>query len=82
MYFFEFENRKLCLDATKETDRKGRLLNHSRTNSNVYPRVHTIDGYPHIVFYAKDIIRPQQELVYDYGDRSKKSIDDNRWLTV
>eukprot|EP00794_Sanderia_malayensis_P014323 gene14323-15812_t len=33
-YFFQFKNKKYCVDATKESERLGRLLNHSKTDSN------------------------------------------------
>ena len=80
MFFFEFRNDKLCVDATNENDRKGRLLNHSKKNFNVVAALHITDDYPHIVFHAARKILPSEELVYDYGDTSKKSLDAHGWL--
>ena len=40
----------LCIDATAESDRLARLLNHSKKKSNVSPRLYPIDGVPHIIF--------------------------------
>ncbi|XP_062511210.1 N-lysine methyltransferase KMT5A-A-like isoform X2 [Corticium candelabrum] len=35
MYYFKFKGKSLCVDATKDNGRMGRLLNHSKTRSNV-----------------------------------------------
>ena len=80
MFFFEFRNKKLCVDATNDNDRKGRLLNHSKKNFNVVASLHIVDDYPHIVFHAAGKILPSEELVYNYGDTSKKSLDAHGWL--
>lgn len=80
MYFFEFKNKKYCVDATKESDRLGRLLNHSKTSSNVCTKLFPIDGMPYLILVASDVIEPDQELLYDYGDRSQRSLDTHPWL--
>ena len=39
MFFFEHLKKKYCVDATLETERMGRLLNHSRKNPNLITKV-------------------------------------------
>lgn len=80
MYFFEFKNTKYCVDATKETNRLGRLLNHSKTNNNVHTKIFPIKDIPHLILCASRDIEVGEELLYDYGDRSKKSAEHHPWL--
>lgn len=39
MFFFEFKNQRWCIDATKETSWKGRLINHSFLRPNLRTEV-------------------------------------------
>ena len=80
MYFFSYKNKKHCIDATAESDRFGRLLNHSKTASNVSSRLFPINDVPYLILYATEDVEAGVELVFDYGDRSKKSLEDNPWL--
>ena len=80
MFFFKSQDQSLCVDATCETLSKGRLINHSIKDQNVRPRVMKHRGYPRIVFVAKRDIGVGEELLYDYGDRSAKSLEDHPWL--
>lgn len=67
------------VDATKETDRLGRLINHSKCG-NCQTKLHDIDGVPHLILIASRDIKAGEELLYDYGDRSKASIEAHPWL--
>jgi histone-lysine N-methyltransferase SETD8 len=67
------------IDATTESSRLGRLVNHSRFG-NLGPKVIEILGLPRIVLIAKSDIKEGEELTYDYGDRSKKSLIYHPWL--
>lgn len=67
------------VDATKETDRLGRLINHSK-NGNCQTKLHDINGIPHLILVASRDIEEGEELLYDYGDRSKASIAAHPWL--
>lgn len=67
------------IDSTKETGRLGRLVNHSK-NGNCQTRLHPIDGTPHLILVASKDISIDEELLYDYGDRSKASISAHPWL--
>uniref|UniRef100_A0A3P8UGD2 [histone H4]-lysine(20) N-methyltransferase n=1 Tax=Amphiprion percula TaxID=161767 RepID=A0A3P8UGD2_AMPPE len=79
MYYFQYQSKTYCVDATKETSRLGRLINHSKTG-NCQTRLHPIDGIPHLILVASKDIEAEEELLYDYGDRSKASISAHPWL--
>ncbi|XP_041643876.1 lysine methyltransferase 5Ab [Cheilinus undulatus] len=79
MYYFQYQAKTYCVDATKETDRLGRLINHSK-NGNCQTKLHPIDGTPHLILVASKDIKAEEELLYDYGDRSKSSILAHPWL--
>ena len=68
------------IDATKDTGRYGRLVNHSRKTPNLVTRVITNGESPRLFLIAKYDIEPGVELLYDYGDRSKKSLELFPWL--
>lgn len=67
------------MDATKESTRLGRLLNHSK-NGNCQTKLHDMDGIPHLILVASRDIESEEELLYDHGDRSKESISAHPWL--
>ncbi|XP_007570899.1 N-lysine methyltransferase KMT5A-A [Poecilia formosa] len=79
MYYFQYLCKTYCVDATKETDRMGRLINHSK-NGNCQTKLHDINGVPHLILVASRDIDKGEELLYDYGDRSKASIAAHPWL--
>ncbi|MCI4392530.1 hypothetical protein PGIGA_G00146920 [Pangasianodon gigas] len=79
MYYFRYKNHTYCVDATKETNRLGRLINHSK-NGNCQTRLHNINGVPHLILVASRDIKAEEELLYDYGDRSKEAIAAHPWL--
>ncbi|KAM4808484.1 N-lysine methyltransferase KMT5A [Rhinophrynus dorsalis] len=79
MYYFQYLNKTYCVDATKETSRLGRLINHSKTG-NCHTKLHNINSVPHLILIASRDIKAGEELLYDYGDRSKSSIEAHPWL--
>ncbi|XP_072387639.1 N-lysine methyltransferase KMT5A-A-like [Diabrotica undecimpunctata] len=79
MYYFKFKEQHYCVDATEETGRLGRLVNHSR-NGNLTTKTVMVDGVPRLILTAKNYIRDGEELLYDYGDRSKESLEHHPWL--
>ncbi|XP_029139497.1 N-lysine methyltransferase KMT5A [Protobothrops mucrosquamatus] len=79
MYYFQFLSKTFCVDATKETDRLGRLVNHSKSG-NCQTKLHDIGGVPHLILVASRDIKAGEELLYDYGDRSKASLEAHPWL--
>ncbi|XP_048045418.1 lysine methyltransferase 5Ab [Megalobrama amblycephala] len=79
MYYFRYHDKTYCVDATKESNRLGRLINHSK-NGNLQTKLHDIKGTPHLIFLASRDIEVDEELLYDYGDRSKEAIAAHPWL--
>uniref|UniRef100_A0A3Q3WGL8 [histone H4]-lysine(20) N-methyltransferase n=1 Tax=Mola mola TaxID=94237 RepID=A0A3Q3WGL8_MOLML len=79
MYYFQYLCKTYCVDATRETGRMGRLINHSK-NGNCQTKLHDINGVPHLILIASRNIDEGEELLYDYGDRSKASIAAHPWL--
>ncbi|XP_060532752.1 N-lysine methyltransferase KMT5A-A-like [Cylas formicarius] len=80
MYYFKYNDQQFCIDATKESGRMGRLINHSRTNSNLFTKTVMVDGLPRLVLFAKENIKKGEELLYDYGDRARESLQNHPWL--
>lgn len=79
MYYFQYLCKTYCVDATKESGRLGRLINHSKSG-NCQTKLHDINGVPHLILVASRDIDKGEELLYDYGDRSKASIAAHPWL--
>ncbi|XP_061673887.1 lysine methyltransferase 5Ab [Syngnathoides biaculeatus] len=79
MYYFQYQAKTYCVDATRETGRLGRLINHSKAG-NCQTKLHAIDGSPHLILVASRDIEAAEELLYDYGDRSKEAILAHPWL--
>ncbi|XP_012670656.1 N-lysine methyltransferase KMT5A-A [Clupea harengus] len=79
MYYFQYLSKTYCVDATTESGRMGRLINHSR-NGNCHTKLHDINGIPHLILVASRDIDKGEELLYDYGDRRKTSIAAHPWL--
>lgn len=80
MYFFEYKLKSYCIDATSETGRLGRLLNHSKTEFNCMTKLFEINSKPHLILVAARDIKPGEEMTYDYGDRNKDSLESHPWL--
>jgi histone-lysine N-methyltransferase SETD8 len=82
-YVVKFKhNDKICfLDATKETPRLGRLVNHSRVHANCTLKKVVIDQKPHIILVASKDIESGTEIRYDYMDRDSASLMHNPWLS-
>ena len=78
-YIFEAEhqNEKICIDATVDDRRKGRLINHSWHWLNLRVKHEKIDGIVRVQFFALKDILPRKEFTYDYGDRSLQSLERN-----
>ncbi len=70
------------VDATEDTGRLGRLVNHSKTMPNLKPIVMGLKNAPRLVLFAKQDINVGEELLVDYGDRSKESLAAFPWLAT
>jgi len=82
MYYFKHKGKQYCIDGTEESGRYGRLLNHSRVSPNCITKVVMIKEVPRLILVAKQTISPGEELLYDYGDRSKESLKAHPWLAL
>ena len=67
MMFFKHEGKSYCIDATKEDDSYGRLINHSRPHPNIVGVQGTFGGFVRVLFFCNRDIKPGEELLYDYG---------------
>ncbi len=61
---FLSSGQRYCVDATKESDKLGRLINHSRLHPNCAVKVIPIDGVPRLALFAKTEIPPGIFLAY------------------
>ena len=67
------------IDATAESGKLGRLLNHSR-RGNCMTKVIGMGNRPYLLLVAARDIKVGEELLYDYGDRDKASLEAHPWL--
>ncbi|XP_071943894.1 N-lysine methyltransferase KMT5A-like [Antedon mediterranea] len=81
MYYFIYKNKQYCVDATAESGRLGRLINHSK-HGNCCTKLTSIDDTPYLILCASKDIEIDQELLYDYGDRDKESLEAHPWLAL
>ncbi|KAL7671978.1 hypothetical protein ACOME3_006876 [Neoechinorhynchus agilis] len=82
MFYFRYLCKSYCIDATSESGRLGRLINHSRYKFNLITKVISINGRPRLLLIANRRIEIGEELLYDYGDRSKASLREHPWLAT
>ncbi|CAB4057741.1 SETD8 [Lepeophtheirus salmonis] len=68
MYYFKHNEKQYCMDATKDTGRLGRLVNHSRLHPNLLTKVVILENKPRLILVARQDIEKYSELLYDYGD--------------
>ncbi|SBT01405.1 SET domain protein, putative, partial [Plasmodium malariae] len=94
MFYFKHENKRYCIDGTEENidaainnrDKKyflrsfARLVNHSKKNANLIPKVLTVLNHPRLFFVASRNIKQGEELLIDYGERDREIIKNNEWL--
>ncbi|CAF0756515.1 unnamed protein product [Didymodactylos carnosus] len=80
MYYFKHGEKVYCVDATEETNRLGRLINHSRKGCNCQAKVFVIKDQPRLILIASRDINVGEELLYDYGERRKDVVDSFPWL--
>ena len=80
MYFFEYKSKQYCIDATAETNRLGRLFNHSKTGGNCHTKLFEMNAKPYLILIASRDIKCGEELTYDYGERNRVAIESHPWL--
>jgi SET domain len=72
-FMFDFkldDGRVVCMDATAEDGKPGRLLNHSFRKGNLKAVKIEIGEMVRLFFVATKTITANRELLFDYGDRS------------
>ena len=77
---FKYKDKHWAIDATKEDNSLGHLINHSQKLQNCKPIVGEDRGKPFVYFIATSDILPDNEILYDYGDNSKMSTKYFPWL--
>jgi len=82
MYYFKHKGKQYCIDATGESGRLGRLVNHSCKNPNMFTTVVMLGDQPRLILKALQDIPAGTELLYDYGDRDKESLKAHPWLLL
>ena len=82
MYYFKHKGKQYCIDATSESGRFGRLVNHSRVTPNCVTKVFMLGNTPKLVLVAKSDIMAGTEVLYDYGDTHKESVQAHPWLCL
>ena len=60
----------------------GRLVNHSCKIPNMVTKTIELDNIPHLVLVAKRDIAENEEILYDYGDKSKEALEYHPWLAL
>lgn len=80
MYYFNHKGQNWCIDATKESPFKARLINHSCLRPNLKTKVVDVGDKFHLIMIALRDINIGEELLYDYGDRTPESVASNPWL--
>ncbi|XP_035859486.1 N-lysine methyltransferase KMT5A-A-like [Sander lucioperca] len=65
------EWRCKSVDAAKEDDSLGRLVNDDNIEPNSRMRTITVEGQPHFRLFAVKDIRPGEEITYNYGDSNR-----------
>ena len=58
MYYFKHSDKQWCIDATAESGRLDRLLNHSMRNPNCQTKVVVVRDTPRLILIAKTDIEP------------------------
>nr|XP_053773260.1 N-lysine methyltransferase KMT5A-like [Desmodus rotundus] len=67
MYYFQYLSKSYCVDATQETNRLGRVINHSKCG-NCQTKLHNVAGVPNLMLLASGDIEAGEVLLYDYGN--------------
>lgn len=82
MYYFKYNDKNYCIDATEENLEfgPGRLINHSKKNPNIITKVLIVGTTPRLFFVSKRDIMCGEELLFDYGDNNPISTLHNPWL--
>lgn len=68
------------VDATEESGRLGRLINHCREAPNTLVKTVLANGFPCLYLIAARDLKVGEEVFFDYGDRRKDIVAEFKWL--
>ncbi|XP_077422408.1 uncharacterized protein LOC144052330 isoform X7 [Vanacampus margaritifer] len=68
MFEFRFNGKTLCIDAARDDNSLGRLVNDEHISPNSKMQRITVDGQPHLCLFATKDIEPGEEITYNYGN--------------
>ncbi|XP_033970389.1 uncharacterized protein LOC117469991 isoform X2 [Trematomus bernacchii] len=68
MFEFHFDGKLWCVDAAKENESLGRLVNDDHRNPTARMKKLSVQGKPHLCLFADRDISPGEEITYNYGD--------------
>ncbi|XP_035989894.1 N-lysine methyltransferase KMT5A-A-like, partial [Fundulus heteroclitus] len=67
MFDFLWQERWWCIDASREDNSLGRLVNDDHKNPSCTMKKILVDGKPHLCLFAVKDINPGEEITYNYG---------------
>lgn len=70
------------VDASRESGRLGRLINHSKTQCNASTKVVELKGTPYLCLFASRDISVVEEVLFDYGEMKRDVVDSLPWLKL
>ena len=79
-FYFHSAGYQYKIDASQETGRFGRLVNHSIVAANCYVKVVVEANVPRLTLFASRDIKTGEELLFDYGERDPEVCAANPWL--
>ena len=80
-YMLSHNGKTIYIDATAESTRLGRLVNHSQIRCNSTMKKVVFNNKPHLVLVAATNIPSGAEILYDYNERRPRVVADNPWLS-
>ncbi|KAM4725561.1 uncharacterized protein FYW61_013665 isoform 2-T3 [Anableps anableps] len=70
LFEFSWKGQRWCIDASKEDNTLGRLVNDDHLSPNCEMRKVVCEGKPHLCLFAVEEISPGEEITYNYGESS------------
>ncbi|XP_039453940.1 uncharacterized protein LOC120432800 [Oreochromis aureus] len=68
LFDFKWKNNTWCIDASREDDSLGRLVNDDHKYPNCKMKQLAVQDKPHLCLFAIDNIQAESEITYDYGE--------------
>ena len=80
-FYFWYKSDEYCIDATSESAKMGRLINHSKRKANALAKVLEVKpGEPRLILEASRKIKAGEEIRYDYGENRRQVLEELEWL--